>query len=429
MPHRSERARRTGARLGRGVVCAVALASFVLVAGAASPRANSTAQQRPPQSQRRPTIPPEHLQELKRLLAAYVAGDDSVAAQVLRLGASGRMSNPNRIMVVGPIDLEGLRGLRGTMGSTELAALEQVLTDASEPWSRVRASFPLAIAFAASSAAADRGAISGLLRLGQRVLASRPTPVGADAVDDRFEILWHQTAIAMLQGVRVTLTSEYMTAVDARFPPAISNGKPHQTRFPLTRAMLADAQCCVEVVEGMTRRLTYDASGRVVGYEMESRNPTATVPTLAQALALYELAAEQPALRADALVRGAFMLYRMEQREKAHEWLQRVPDITDDPTLRFARHLIGGRVADALLKTDESVRDYQVAYDISPNSQFAGIGLAAALLRSGRAEEGVSVAAAVRAAPIDPKDPWGDFHRLDARFAPKWMAEIRTMIR
>ena len=108
-----------------------------------------------------------------------------------------------------------------------------------QPWSRETAAFLLEIAVLQPVRASE------LLAVGRSMVVSRPKPLGADPVEDCFELLWHQVAFSIAQSLpHVGLQREYLDSVSVRFDDARARGVVLETRFPLARAVLAATACC-----------------------------------------------------------------------------------------------------------------------------------------------------------------------------------------
>lgn len=276
-------------------------------------------------------------------------------------------------------------------------------------WNRARAAFALEILVRRPMRVPE------LLDAGRAMVMGRPSPLGRDTLEDRFEVLWHQTALGLAQGApRFEWQSEYLAAVVPRFDEARRRGVNLETRLPLARAFAAGLSCCWKPVAGEVVRQIPRAA----------RAGT----TLDAALALFEQAGETAALRAEALVRGAGLLHAAARADQALAWLERVP-AHDDPTVGYLQRLTQGRVLDGFDRPADAAAAYRAALAIEPRSQRAAIGLAAALMRAGAVDEAGRVAADARRMEDDGARRVGEFLRGDQRFVDEWLAEIRTLRR
>jgi tetratricopeptide (TPR) repeat protein len=281
------------------------------------------------------------------------------------------------------------------------------------PWSRARAAFVLEVAV--------RNGIgeSQLSSIGRSMVIGRSTALGADAADDRFEILFHHVTIGWLQEhMDVKPLADYVDAVESKFDEARRRGVVLETRIPLARAFTSALLCC------------WTRSGVLRTFRDLSRSRV----TLADALAQFEEAAREPALRAEALIRGGKLLLDNNRGTDALAWLERVPDHSDQ-VLLYVYHWTHARLLDVDRPADAAAA-YRRALAFAPRSQAATIGLAAALQRAGRAEESAKAAADARAMHVispaesathDPGDLMPMFDGGDGRFVQQWLAELRRL--
>lgn len=287
--------------------------------------------------------------------------------------------------------------------------LQELRADA--PWNRMAAAFLLEVA-----AAHPHGgrATSALIR-GRTIVLRRPARIGDNPGEDRFEILWHQTALAITQRHHsITNQEAYLEAVLPRFEEAARRGLLIDTRFALLQGVTAGEICC----SGMTRiTAPRSANGGVL-----------PKPTLEVAIRHFDRAAEQPLLRTEALIRAGKLLFEGGLYADALARFEKVP-ADGDPALDFVRHLTHGRVLDALSRPADAVTAYQRAVDARPDAQLAAIGLAAAHLRAGHTAEAARIADLARRMPPVPGRGFHEFDADDYRFVPAWLTEIRRMRR
>ena len=340
-------------------------------------------------AQRKPNerlrIPPAAEKSIQDAFAAYANGDDLAAE----------------------------RWLSSFMGVTNLTYLELVIERDTTPWQRSTPAFLLEVAAALGGARAPR--VPAVLKAGLSRMVSRPTALGADPVADRFELLWHQAALGVAQGVQqYWLQQDLLDVIRLRFDVAGHGGMLAGTRIPLARAMAAGGLCCWKHEPGETYQQVPPSGRRPVSVD--------------QALALFDEAAEIPALRVEALIRAAVLLRKMGRDAEALEWFDRVPT-HEDRALGYVHHLTRARLLDGADRTADAVTAYRRALEFEPHSQLATIGLAAALLRSGQPDAAVDAAARARRMPAEVSPEDRIFRRGDARFVPEWLAEIRRLRR
>jgi hypothetical protein len=286
------------------------------------------------------------------------------------------------------------------------------------PWSRARAAFVLEVAV--------RNGIgeSQLSLIGRSLVMGRSTALGIDPADDQFEILYHHVTIGLLQErMNVKPLDDYVDAVRSKLDDARRRGVALETRIPLARAFTSGLLCC------------WTRSGELI---RTFRDLSRSRVTLADALAQFEEAAREPALGAEALIRGAKLLLDNNRGTDAIAWLRRVPDHSDQ-VLGYVHHWTHARFLDKVNRPADAAAAYRQALAFAPRSQAAAIGLAAALQRAGRPEESAKAAADARAmhVVISPAESatrtLGDlmptFDRGDNRFVQQWLAELRRLRR
>jgi hypothetical protein len=320
--------------------------------------------------------------------------------------------------------------LRTPEAGWSLSSIDRVVAQPVVPWSRARAAFLLEVAVGTMTprdgqlGARDLAMglmltrrTDSLLLVGANLVARRPAPLGADPVKDRFEVLWHQAALGVAQGIeQYTLQYRYVESIAPRFDQARSRGVTLPTRLPLARAIAGAGLCC---------------SGRPMpGDQIQIRLINAPPPpvTADNAIAFFERAAAVPELYTEALIRGAVLLARIGREPEALAWFQRVPPHTDRG-LGYMHHLTLARLLDEVNRPGDAANAYGVALDHAPANQRAAIGYAAALLRAGRDEEAGVAAANARRMPEERGDPARAYLRADARFVREWLAEIRRLRR
>jgi len=164
--------------------------------------------------------------------------------------------------------------------------------------------------------------------------------------------------------------------------------------------------------------------------EMEGASATpaaergAAIECVQVALSFFEAAAAHPETRDEARTRAGFALFQLGRNADAQQSLD-AANPGDDRTLAYWRALFRGRVADALDQTADAERAYREALAGFPDAHSASIGLALSLFRLHRDDEAEAAVHAVRQRSIKVDDPWEAYYPADARFADKWIAELR----
>jgi hypothetical protein len=321
-------------------------------------------------------------------------------------------------------DLAVERWLSTPQGAANLPYVERILLANQPAWSRSIAAFLIECAAARWRSGPGQGGVLqanpsrglALLPSARVYVMSRPAALGADPAEDRFEILWHQIAIGIIEGARgFPRLVEYLDHVSPRFDAAAAGGVSLDTRFALARATATAALCCPRS-SAETRALPSSAGA-------------VAPPGLEAAVASLERAAAIPSLRVEALIRGGVLYANLLRRGDALAWLERAPADHDDHLLGYVQHLTRGRLLDASNRPADAAGAYASARRHMPSGQLAGIGHAAALLRSGRADEAAETALEARRLPDDQRDLLAEFDRADFRFVHVWLAELRRLRR
>ena len=317
-------------------------------------------------------------------------------------------------------DLAVERWMATSQGRSAFPYLELVMGRETSPWSRDKAAFLLEVVVAITVAPPGRDSLSigfrgpSALQMGSTLMASRPTPVGANPEEDRFELLWFQTALGVAQGIQqYWVQQDLLDQIAARFRPATIRDLLGDTRIPLARGIAAAGMCCNDRSPGEVIQ--------IVG-PSERRRITAT-----QAVALFEEAAAVPALRVEALIRGAVLLHKIGRHADALAWFERVPP-HQDRALGYVHYLTYGRILDGANRAADAAAAYTSALQYEPMSQLAAIGQAAALLRAGRGEEAAVAATEARTLASERLLSFDTaYRRADARYVREWLAEIRKL--
>jgi VWFA-related protein len=219
-----------------------------------------------------------------------------------------------------------------------------------------------------------RDAARDLLR-SHRVLVRHP--LGPDA----FERHWLWAAVASLQGSNEPdLLREFADYALTRFPD--------EPRFALARAFAADRS-----------RAFADPGGR---------DGAAQAAHVREVTERYDAAARYEQTAAEARVRKAFFLHRIERHADALAELDAVDGASADrdAMTAYLRRVFRGRVLEALARFDEARAAYQSAHDLRPSAQSPQVALMRLLVRAGEREAAEALATAIQTAPAEAFDPW-----------------------
>jgi tetratricopeptide (TPR) repeat protein len=336
-------------------------------------------------SRNRIRVQPSLERSIHEVLAAYEGGDDRAVE----------------------------RWVTSQQGRSSLASLETVIVMDTTPWRRAKPAFVLEAVVAMTGTRTLSSRAASLLTAGAAQMAGRPTPLGVNPEEDRFELLWYQAAIGVAQGLQQYWLQQDLLDIVAqrcRDVPRLVD----ESRIPLARGIAAAGLCCWKRVPGEVVQIVQPSERRHMRVE--------------QAIALFEEAAKKPALSVEALVRGAVLLHKVERDAQALAWFDRVPP-HQDRALGYVHHLNYARVLDGTSRAEGAVTAYRAALDYEPASQLPAIGLAAALMRTGRADEAVAAAAAAKRLAAEKVGLNYDltYQRADSRFVAGWLEEIRRM--
>jgi hypothetical protein len=297
------------------------------------------------------------------------------------------------------------------------AALVDLLSDRRAPWQPARVAFALEVAVSTYRGAATGDTLT-YSRSALLMVAARPTPIGSNGTEDRLEVLAEQIVLALLQGLGAwPWHDEAITAIGPRAAQMALLNPPVPSRFALARAINASMQCC---------RSRMASNGQVLTFSSSTRPKTPVRPE--DAITLFQAAADDPALRTEALVRAAYLEELLGRPSQALTRLDGASPIADS-TLAYAAALIKAGVHDQLGQPDAAADAYQAAQKLAPNAQVPAIGLAAALQRAGRTDEAAAEAVGARRLPANGFDPWLIFMRADARFIDGWIRDLRALLK
>jgi tetratricopeptide (TPR) repeat protein len=244
-----------------------------------------------------------------------------------------------------------------------------------------------------------------LLRTAEELVTGRPVSPGPSFGE--FERLFHRVAVAGLVNAReLTQAEDYFTRLDSRLaalapdvPPAQRLSDPH---LALTRGMLDEAWTGPGVFTDARRGRDH----------------------LQRALVSYERAAQFAVVADEARVRRAFVLHRLGRQQEALAVLSSGSDQAGDPTVRYWRLLVRGRVLEALDRGPEALDAYREARVLSGGAQTPAVALAALSLRLGHVEEARRWAHAARVESATTTDTWWQYW-FDMRWIAGWVSELR----
>lgn len=315
-------------------------------------------------------------------------------------------------------------------------------------WDRTKAVFLLE--FAGAEAQFAPGAAITALSEGRLFVISRPTPLGQTKEEDAFELAWHKAAMSFLEDRLFVSTQElYLDTIQRRYSPL--PGAPNVTldpRFALHRAVAQEQKCWNDRMlitqTSATAGLSVPASNGVGDVtvqgsaaspvDMRQVGPASSVPTeiatrkncLAEGVRRYGVAMA-PETATEAFTRSAWMQYQLGAYPDALKTIERA-ETTEDAELTYWMQLFRGRILDGLERYADAERAYRAALAVRPAAQSAGVGLALTLFKLDRIADARAAAMAARQQPPDAVDPWWTYLGADARFIPRWRAELRLSL-
>jgi tetratricopeptide (TPR) repeat protein len=254
----------------------------------------------------------------------------------------------------------------------------------------------MAIDVAALLPAAQRDLVARFVEAG--CLLVRRQPIGITA-----ERQWHQASVALLQGRLLWREADHHLrhALD-RYP--------RDPRLRLARAVAAEQLAMLDLVR--------------VGESFDYRDPIRAATPRSR----YQDAQQFESVRAEATIRLAQLLLRLNRMEPALEQLDSPAAATDDGYLRYLADLIRGQALERLDRYADAAEAYRAAALTVPGAQTAAMAEVAALARAGRHD--AAVVAAVEATRREPvPDPFLSYGDGDYRLWPALMADLREALR
>jgi tetratricopeptide (TPR) repeat protein len=377
-----------------------------------------------------------------RVLAFVLAG----AMLAIPLSASARESRqPRRTVTLDAVFAAYLSGDSDVVSRTFTTSLDFQAARLGEPrrldrwlgaWHQGKAVLLLELADAASVVAPQF--VRPLLGAGRRYVEAAHAAGAPDDFDKSFVRLWRRAAIGLLQRSGAPfMVEEHLHGFAA---PDGSNGAgdPGDARAPLARAIAQERRCWdvrphLARAGARIRDLTRAAGMEVRGPGEPNASALAAEDArwkacLGEAIARFEAAAAIAETRAEARVRGGWLLFQQGHPQAALEWLDEAQP-GDDRDVVYWASLIRGRVLDELGRHEAAAEAYAAALAVCPDAQSAGVGLALALFRIDRVIEADEVARSLRTRTAAVADPWWHYPGADQRFVDGWIAELRAAIR
>ena len=374
---------------------------------------------------------------------AFVLAAGMLAIPLSASAREGRQ--PRRTVTLDAVFAAYLSGDSDVVSRTFTTSLDFQAARLGEPrrldrwlgaWHQGKAVLVLELADAATVVAPQF--VRPLLGAGRRYVEAAHAAGAPDDFDKSFVRLWRRAAIGLLQRSGAPfMVEEHLHGFAA---PDGSNGAgdPGDARAPLARAIAQERRCWdvrphLARAGARIRDLTRAAGMEVRGPGEPNASALAAEDArwkacLGEAIARFEAAAAVAETRAEARVRGGWLLFQQGHPQAALEWLDEAQP-GDDRDVVYWASLIRGRVLDELGRHEAAAEAYAAALAVCPDAQSAGVGLALALFRIDRVIEADEVARSLRTRTAAVADPWWHYPGADQRFVDGWIAELRAAIR
>lgn len=262
-----------------------------------------------------------------------------------------------------------------------------------------------------------------LLDASRRLMVGRRDAIGARPEMDRFEIAFHEAAVALLAGASGASAAQgYLDAISTRLPPPPGEAPATTPRLEAPRLLLMRA-----IVQEMTTLpFTHAAGARDPApyLWMAAPRDRQLRQGLERAIALFDAAADAPTTADEAHVRTAFLLVRLGRVPEALARLDRI-GTGAEPTVRYWAALVRGRALDAEGHSDAAIAAYEQAAALQPQAQTPAAALAALCLRAGDRDAALHWADVARTTPANVIDPWWQYFTGDFRLLADFVGTLR----
>jgi hypothetical protein len=172
------------------------------------------------------------------------------------------------------------------------------------------------------------------------------------------------------------------------------------------------------------------SEGAVAAMRVMTLEPRIYALTLLDGIGVrYESLADEPSVRAEALLRLGYHHLRLGSRGLAAEALSKVIDGPSDADLRYLGYFFRGWARHRDGRRAEAEADYGAALRIHRGSRQVRTLLAAILADRGARDEARTVLGESLSLVLGFRDPWTMFHRGDYRFWPERMIALREALK
>jgi len=295
----------------------------------------------------------------------------------------------------------------------------QTLLSWQAEWKPVQAAFALELIIAGLQH--DWPETQSIVAQSRDFVVNRPEPIGANPDHDAFELLWHRTVVALLEGGSLGLAGPYLNALAERVsPPTASDGRPqlNDTRFVLQRAQVAEQRI-------MPSRIAQIRNEPSAPFVIMAVQPALVSSLVDDAIYLLDEAAKYPEIAPEAEVRKAVVLWRLSRPKEALPLLAKVYGRAVEPAVNYLAALVEGRVLEALDRPEDAAEAYKRAVLLFPRAQSPFVAMAALRLKQDLQADALEWASRARMTSADSADPWWEYWMGDFRFVPTWLGAVR----
>jgi len=141
---------------------------------------------------------------------------------------------------------------------------------------------------------------------------------------------------------------------------------------------------------------------------------------------MYMAAAADPGTASEALTRAAWMFYRLNRFDRAHELLDRIGRPPADPVTRYLVEIVRGQVLRAQGDTSGAIAAFRAALAAFPKTTVARVSLMQLLLATEGREEAESLATEVQRG-LGAFDPWWGYWLGDLNEYPARVSALREL--
>jgi tetratricopeptide (TPR) repeat protein len=291
------------------------------------------------------------------------------------------------------------------------------------------------LALAQSSTVVARQFTPMLLRAGGRFVDGVPGRNARPGAQTDFARAWHRAAVSLLLGAQNgPALEEHLSAIASRGRSDVTS----DGRLLLARAVAHEMRCWVIRPSLDQPSLQVDAlakaAGVVIAADLDGptkagreRMAAAHAACVNEAIARFDAARGEAESRAEASVRGGWLLVQQGRFQEALAWIEAAAPGAD-AELAYWRSLFLGRALSGLNRHREASDAYRDAFTRFPGAQSAGLGLAFELLWLDRDAEADQIARTLRTTAVNAADPWMTYLLSDGRFAARAVEQVRRRV-